>query len=266
MFNFRIYLTTVAVLSSGLIMTSKAIAATTVRVTVENLSPTNGTFVTPVWVGFHNGGFDLYNRGEAASVALERLAEDGNVTPISNAFSASGAGTVQGSVRGGSIPQIAPKEISSAIFTLDETAASSRYFSYASMVVPSNDAFFANDNPLEHEIFDAKGNFIGADFIELGSDILDAGTEVNDEIPSNTAFFGQTIPNTGTDQNGTVQIHPGFIPNGPILSTPAFANADFKVSGYQLVRIRVESVPEPLTILGSLTALGLGASLKRRLK
>lgn len=32
-----------------------------VRVTVENLSPDAGTFLTPAWVGFHNGEFDLYD-------------------------------------------------------------------------------------------------------------------------------------------------------------------------------------------------------------
>lgn len=254
MFNFRIYLTTTAV-SFTLIMTSTALAAT-VKVTIENLSPVNGTFVTPVWVGFHNGAFDLYNRGEAASVALERLAEDGNTTEISNAFTASGAGTVQGVLSGSSIPPIAPGETSSIRLTLDKNAASSRYFSYASMVIPSNDAFFANGNPFEHKIFDEQGKFLGADFIELGSDILDAGTEVNDEIPSNTAFFGQTTPNTGTDENGTVEIHSGFIPNGAILSTPSFANADFKAPNYQLVRIRVESVPEPSQVFGLLTVAG----------
>jgi hypothetical protein len=48
-----------------------------------------------------------------------------------------------------------------------------------------------------HAIFDEAGNFIGADFIVLGSNVLDAGSEVNDEIPANTAFFGQMAPNTG---------------------------------------------------------------------
>lgn len=63
-------------------------AAVQVRVTVENLSPTGGTLLTPVWVGFHDGTFDLYDRGGVASPALERLAEDGNTAPLSAAFAA----------------------------------------------------------------------------------------------------------------------------------------------------------------------------------
>ena len=30
-----------------------------VTVTIENLAPPNGGFLTPVWVGFHDGGFVL---------------------------------------------------------------------------------------------------------------------------------------------------------------------------------------------------------------
>lgn len=43
-----------------------------------------------------------------------------------------------------------------------------------------------------------------------GSDVLDAGTEVNDELPENVAFLEQSSPNTGVDENGVVEIHPGF--------------------------------------------------------
>jgi len=48
---------------------------TSVTVTIENLAPMGGTFLTPVWVGFHDGGFDLYDNGAAVSAELERLAE-----------------------------------------------------------------------------------------------------------------------------------------------------------------------------------------------
>lgn len=249
--------------SSLLAMASTATASTLVKVTIENLAPTDGTVITPLWVGFHDGNFDIYDRGAPASASLERIAEDGDTAPITSDFSASGAGTVQGTILGAGLgpntpPVIPPNTTATAKFTLDGTLASSQYFSYAAMLVPSNDAFFANGDPLEHKIFDDNGNFLGADFIILGSEILDAGTEDNDEIPANTALLGQATPNTGvTTVGGTVAQHPGFIPNGNILT--AFPGADFTTSGYQVARIRVEEVqvPESENTVGLLLLGGL---------
>ena len=261
MLGKKIAITTIG---SGLaLITATTVQAATIKVTVESLAPDNGTFLTPVWTGFHDGNFDIYNQGEAASPGLESLAEDGVFSILSDAFLDSGAGTVDGAVFGS--PVIAPGTTATAIFELDETLPSSRYFSYASMVIPSNDAFVANGNPLEHQIFEANGDFIGADFIIAGTEVLDAGTEVNDEQEANTAFFTQTAPNTGTPQNGTIDIHPGFNPGGRILSSNQFANADFKAPGYNLARIRVEQIddsgtvttPEPGVSLGLLVLGGI---------
>jgi PEP-CTERM motif/Spondin_N len=246
-------------------------APTMIRVTIENLSPEHGTFVTPMWVGFHNGGFDIYDIGAAASPALESLAEDGATAAISGDLTASASGVQQGTIIGpagvNSPPVIDPGETTSMDFALDSAAATSRYFSYAAMVVPSNDAFIANGDPLAHPIFDAGGSFLGADFIVLGSQVLDAGTEVNDELPANTAFFGQAAPNTGVDQNGTVQLHSGFLPvaSGGILADPMFASADFLAPGYQVARITVTQVPEPSTLaLAGICGVIAAASARRR--
>ena len=250
--------------SSAVLSTATMVKAATIRVTIESLTPDNGTFLTPVWTGFHDGNFDIYNRGEAASPGLESIAEDGDFAALSAEFLASGAGTVDGAVFGE--PVIAPGTTATATFELDETLASSKYFSYASMVLPSNDAFVANGNPLAHQIIDDGGNFIGADFIITGSEVLDAGTEVNDEGDTTTAFFGQSAPNTGTTEGGTVEAHPGFIAGGRILSSSQFANADFTDVGYNIARIKVEQInasattPEPgvsfgLFVLGGISFL-----------
>lgn len=235
-------------------------SAAQVKVTVTNLAPAGGTFLTPVWVGFHNGTFDLYDLGSPPSVALERIAEDGDTAPLMTDFTASGAGTIQGTLGGG---PFGPG--SSVSMILDPMSAGSRYFSYASMLVPSNDAFIANGNPLAFSIVSAGGAFLGADFIVSGGMVNDAGSEVNDEVPMNTAFFGQTMPNTGLPENGVVAIHPGFLPlgSGGILDDAMFANADFKAPGYQIARIQVEAIPEPSTLLLSLAGLAAVAIYPR---
>ena len=214
-----------------------------VTVTVENLSPENGTFLTPVWVGFHNGIFDIYDFGTPASPALERLAEDGNTGPISADFLASGYGTVDGTLAG--IGPIPPGGVTSQSFLLDPSAGTSRYFSWASMIIPSNDAFVANADPRAHPIFDADGNFLGADFYVGTARRRDAGTEVNDEAPETTAFFGQAAPDTGAVEGGVIGLHPGFLPagSGGILDAAMFAGATIERPGYDFVRIRVTSRP-----------------------
>ncbi|WP_414552018.1 spondin domain-containing protein [Anabaena sp. CCY 0017] len=239
---------------STLTMATAATAAN-LKVTVENLAPANGLVVTPLWVGFHDGSFNIFNLDEPASISLERLAEDGTTAPIANTFLSSGSGLVEGTILGPGIspnspPVIPPGTTTTRTFKVDGSLATSRYFSYATMIVPSNDAFIANENPLAFQIFDNLGKFIGADFIVSGNRIWDAGTEVNDEIPINTALLGQTQPNTGVTENGVVRQHPGFIPGGNILT--AFPNADFTTPDYQVVRIRVEKVPEPASTIGLL--------------
>ncbi|MGB7249282.1 MAG: spondin domain-containing protein [Phormidesmis sp.] len=240
--------------------------AATLRITVNSLAPENGTFLTPAWFGFHDGNFDLYDRGQSVTPGLERLAEDGDVSVLSEEFDTAGDGSVQGAVAGTAETPgpIDPGESASFTVDLDASAASSRYFSYASMVIPSNDFFVANGNPLAHRIFDDAGNFIGADFVVSGAQVLDAGTEVNDELPENTAFFGQQAPDTGVSEGGVVELADGFMPGGNILSSADFANADFTADGYDIARFQVElvddeaaAVPEPGVVLGLLAMGGL---------
>ncbi|WP_373529851.1 spondin domain-containing protein [Nostoc sp.] len=224
--------------------TSSAVSVT-LKVSIQNLAPDKGTFLTPLWVGLHNGKFEIYDKGKSlANPKLESLVEDGLTEPFSKFFSESGSGVVQGTIFGGParpIAPIAPGQTASVTLTVDKSSIStSQYFSYATMVIPSNDAFIANDNPLQYKIFDECGNFIPTSFVVTGAEVNDAGTEVNDENPTNTAFFGQMTPNTGVPEKGVVLKHPGFIPKGPILSDPRFVNADFTATGYKIARITIE--------------------------
>jgi hypothetical protein len=212
------------------------------RVIIENRAPTNGTWLTPVWVGFHDGDFDTYGLNLPASVALERLAEDGNSDPLSAVFAASGHGTIEGVIPADvGLPQIGPGETATMTFVVDNYDYHNNYFSFLTMVIPSNDAFIGNESPQAHRLFDAYGSFLGAYFTIYGSDVLDAGTEVNDEVPEHTAFFGQTVPDSGVPEYSVVHPHPGYLPpgSGGILDDPNFANADFTVPGYQVARITI---------------------------
>lgn len=227
---------------------------TQLTITIENLAPENGTSLTPFWFGLHDGGFDTYDRGRSASEGLERIAEDGNNAELSREFDLAGFGTIQGTV--GAAP-IGPGETVEFEVVVDGDDPSSRYFNYAAMILPSNDFFVANGNELAHEIFDENGDFLGAEFIIPGTAVLDAGTEVNDELPETTAFFGQSAPDTGTPENGVILPAEGFIPGGRILSEPSFAEADFTVSEYEVARITITEMdivsPEPLAELIDLT-------------
>lgn len=209
-----------------------------VLVSIENIAPDNGTALTPLWVGFHNGGFDTIDLGRPASEGVERIAEDGNAAVLNQEFAQSGLGSTQAVIPGPNGP-ITPGERAELLIEVEDAANQGRYFNYAAMVLPSNDIFVANDDQREHLVFDRKGRFLGADFMITGDEVLDAGTEINDEIPENTAFFGQTVADTGVEEDGVVSLSEGFIPGGNILSTPQFSNADFTQPGYQLARVRV---------------------------
>ncbi|MEL7328563.1 MAG: spondin domain-containing protein [Cyanobacteria bacterium J06634_6] len=220
----------------GNITTAEAVEVT---VTIDNLSPEEGIVLTPFWVGFHDGSYDLYDPGVAASEGLALIAEDGDVSLLSAAFSAGNVDRVDGVITGsgigpGSPPLIGPG--SSATLTLDVDEMTP-FLSFASMILPSNDAFIGNESGTSHRLFDADGNFIGTDFVVIGSQIQDAGSEINDESPESVPLLGMAHL-VGPTENSTVMAHPGFEAGGNILS--AFPGADFKDSLYPLARIRVE--------------------------
>ena len=188
-----------------------------IEVTVENTLPEGGTFLTPVWFGFNDGaetGFSTYVRGEEASTGLERLAEDGSVAAIATEFSqATGDSGVDATIFGlgaGAPGPIDPGETASFIINVDPADVGEGNFVWATMVIPSNDAFLSSPgNPLADPIFSADGEFLGPiEILRFGSDVLDAGTEVNTELDA--AFINQMGPNTGEDEFGVVRLHEGF--------------------------------------------------------
>ena len=155
-----------------------------VQVTVTSNVPTGGVAITPVWVGFHNGSFDSYDGGAAAAGSLEALAELGMTGPISDVFAGTLVGDpvdgrVQGAIADGG--PIFNGGAPSMTFALDDGGANN-YFSYAAMVLPSNDFFIANGNPTAHDLSSLLSGAVNTISFNVGTvgTVNDAGTENND--------------------------------------------------------------------------------------
>lgn len=240
----------VALAALGVSLTS---SAAQVAVTFTNTGPQNGIWFVSPWVAFHDGGFDAFGAGLAASAELEALAEDGNSEPIDGVFIAANPDGVSGTLGG----PTAPGWSRTYVFDLDPMNPDHRYMSYLFMIIPSNDAWAGNDDPTTVEIFDESGNFVASSFTIPGSSVLDAGTEVNDEVPANTAFLEQAAPNTGTDEGGVIATHPGFMTagSGGVLdattdfggTTSEFSAGDFTAPDYNVARVTVSMVNNPPT-------------------
>ena len=237
---------------------------TELTVTVRNLAPDDGPgdsglFLTPVFVSFHDGTFDLYTDGQAVTEGFERLVEDGATNPLAAEFMAGNPMGVAGALPGGlgDFPPpavLAPGATASMTFTVDP--ASNRFFSYATMVIPSNDAFIANGDPMAFMLYDSDGDFTGPLSFTVGGDVvLDAGTEVNTEMDA--AFFDQMMADAGVAEGGVVTEHPGFMGSednpsgtqtilggtqsvGP-MRTFGVENADFTRDGYPLLQVTVSA-------------------------
>lgn len=252
----------IAAFAAIVMTTSPAIAQQQVQVTVENLQPGDGFYFTPVWFGFHDGGFDLFNEGSAASASLEALAEGGDVAGLNTDFGAAGyTNTTTLTSPGGfaGAPVFDPGESQSTTISL---AATDRFASFATMIIPSNDSFFGNDSSTSFELLDAGGIYNGDFSVTLTlADLWDAGTEVNDG--QGAAFSANG--GTSTDQGGVVTRGPDLSNfNGTDTAagtTINFANANASPA----IRISFTAVPEPTS--ASILALGtIGMVLRRRRK
>ena len=216
-----------AVLTLGL---SAAAGAADLRITFTNLAPTGGTGAAPLWVGFHNGSFDAFDVGAAASIGIERSAEDGNSAGLQAIFQATWPSGASGTLPG---PPAFSGEVRSAVFQNIDIDGSGRYFSYAAMVVVSNDFFLGNDNPMQIDLSTlALTGGRRTIFVGTPGTVYDAGSEVNDFNTSlaNAAFGlggGQTGPNQGMPQGGVIT---------PVLTNPypSFARSEPGARGLQL--------------------------------
>ncbi len=242
--------------------------AAQVTLSFSNLSAANGAALTPIFLALHNGSFDAFDVGGTASSAIKAVAELGDVSGLASMFATSSeaaAGgistTVTASVNGFGPGVFLPGASGSITLNLDPMK--NRYLSYFSMVVPSNDRFIGNDAPTEIELFDAQGNFTGGSFVENGSSIWDAGTELDGAVGAAFAVGSNALDNPA--QNGSIQANYDFTAYAG-LSTPAgYSFTNLPGANTPLLQISAVSqvpVPGAAWLFGS--ALPLFGWMRRR--
>ena len=252
------------IILAAAIASTSALQATEIKVKVEVLTPTGGVFLTPLWVGFHDGSFDSYDLGSPASAGIERIAEDGDASELSALFQSTTSNSQDAVILNpegfAGAPVFEPGSSSTMVFDLDEN--NQKYLSYANMVIPSNDAFVGNDDPMAHQLFDEEGNFVGPfTFTVYGSQVRDAGTEENTE--SDAAFINQSAGNTGNTTSENIANHFGFngsmgnpntTPMNILGGTVASGDmidpilGDFTTSNYAIMRITVSQNSTPVRV------------------
>jgi len=251
-------------------------SATSVRVTVTNPNGPGGLSLTPLYFGFHNGSVDLFDSGSAASNGIEQIAETGNFAPLRGERLAQQANSVGDAALGLSIGApgpIEPGETASFVINLDSVA--NRFMFFAAMVLPSNDTFVGVDDPMQFSLFDAGGNFLGPQTIDItGAFAYDAGTEINDASVTGGAAFvqGVDIAQGGTE-NGVISGASSLsdflgltLANGTLLN----GDIDFlsDPDNFVFARIEISAVPLPpaLILMGAgLASLGVFGRRRRSL-
>lgn len=218
-----------------------------VTVTVTNLAPTNSIAFAPLHIGFHQGLFDSFNIGEAAGAGIVSVAEGGSGTQWQADFAAADPTATRGTIGGLLLPG------ASASMTFDVHVGLNRYFSFANMVVPSNDFFLGNDNPLL--LFNGAGDLLLSSIYQTTNQIWDAGSEVFD--PAAAAFVGNN--DLRTPQNSVVSFNFAELAGFNGLTTGAGYVFDSQLrAGQNVYRIDFSSSPVSVPEPGSAALLASG--------
>jgi hypothetical protein len=252
----------IALSSSGLALALAASTASAglvqLRITTENLVPANGISFAPLRLGFHDGTFDSFDDGQAATAPIISIAEGGSGSDWFPFFAAQQPNGNAGSVGMGPLQ---PGQSRSNVITVD--SATNRFLSFGSMVVPSNDYFIGNDSPTEYEVFDSSGNLLLGQITQTADEIWDNGSETED--PANAAFVVGGVNSQRVPENGVVhfdfsELEATF--NGLTTGGGYVLNSQLS-AGQAIYRITIEVVPAPGAV-ASFGVLGLAAGLRRR--
>lgn len=261
-------MTSVRMLPAAIAATVVALGATaaahaapvTVKVTVENLAPADSVRVAPLRVGFHSGVFDTFDLGHAATAPIVSIAEGGSGSAWFPAFAAADPGALLGTAAGA----LLPGQSDTSTFVVDPSV--NPYFTFAAMVVPSNDFFIGNDSPTAYRLFDANGQLAIHQITQRARDLWDAGSEVFD--PAAAAFVGNN--NLRADQNSVVAFNfAEFAAYNGLTTAAGYVFQSQLAADTEFYRITfdVAAVPEPGTWATLAAGLGLlGLAGRRRMQ
>jgi hypothetical protein len=249
---------TLATLALAAAAGSTAAQVQTVTITVQNLAPAGGIAFAPLHFGFNNGSFDAFDLGGVAGAPIISVAEGGSGSAWQPAFAAADPTATRGTVGGLLLPG------ATASLTVMVDPLLNPYFTFASMVVPSNDFFIGNDSPTRYRVFDAAGNLQLPSIGQRASQIWDAGSELFD--PAAAAFVGNN--DLRTPQNSVVAFNFAELAAFNGLTTGAGYTFNSTLAGSdEVYRISFEVSPVPEPGSYALLASGLlavGWAARRR--
>jgi hypothetical protein len=229
-----------------------------VTATVTNRARANSVSFAPIHVGFHRGTFDPFNIGGVATVSI---AEGGAGGQWQTDFGLADPTAVRGTIgAGGPILIGATRTLS---FLVD--VGQNPFFTFAGMVIPSNDLFIGNDSPIR--LFDASGNLMLNRITQRGRDVWDAGSEAADF--RNAAFVMGGTNSLRTPQNGVVSFSTSELAEFNGRTTGAgyvFESALGADEEILTIDFASTTVPEPSTMVllsAGLMAMGLLARRRR---
>ena len=200
-------------------------APTTAVYEVSLVNVTAGQPLSPLLAIVHNDGFQVFKVGDAASVALENIAEGGNVAPLTALVNDSKS--VITSAAGPAAPLLPGAGNSVKVnLTVPLTSLSTARLSFAVMLGNTNDGFTGLNAEAISDLAVNAGRTI--DLIGY-----DAGTELNTE--SADTVPGPATANSGGKREGfnpqrddvisVIHVHPGIVSKDDGLPTSALTQA-----------------------------------------
>ena len=263
MLEHRSSLVLPAFVGIALLLSAPAEAAKVkVNVKVENLAPVNSVSFAPLRFGFNKGTFDAFNSGAVATAPIISVAEGGSGSAWLPAFAAADPKAVIGSTAGPLFPG-ASQNLSFLVDTVQNP-----YFTFAAMVIPSNDFFIGNDDPMEYRLFDSAGKLLISSIGQTAGDIWNAGSEAFD--PKNAAFLVGGNNALRTPEHGVVGLNFSELSGFDGLTTAAgYVFHSGLSAGTDVYRISFTStgVPEPETwslMIAGFATIGMVARRRAR--
>lgn len=222
---------------AAMITVTRIDTARAYEVTITN--NTAGQPLTPPVAVTHNRRADLYTVGEAASAAIQGLAENGDVPGLVGALAGSGAirDLVVTASPEGPPPILPGNDVTFKIYT---SRRGGNLISIASMLICTNDGFTGIDSI---RLPRAVG-----DVVDVDTRGYDAGTELNTELFADmvppcgpltgvdSAGQGTGATNPALAENGVITVHGGIAGGGDL--DPALHGWEDPAASVSIVRVK----------------------------